>query len=79
MLSILLHTQTDDVRERECVDICRSDRCFILVIYILKNLQFTLHCFEYTSSTITPRFVLCMISLPCYPAQLQLIDLYIIV
>ena len=64
MLSILLHTQIDAVRGRACVYMYRRDRYFILVLYILKNLQFPLQC---------------IISLPCYPVQLQLIKLYIII
>ena len=31
-----------------------------------------MHCFKYTSSIITPRFVECTISLPCYPAPADL-------
>ena len=38
------------------------------------NLKFTFHCLEYTSSTIL-HFVTYIISVPCYPVQLQLVNL----
>ena len=67
---LLLHTQTEAVLGRVCVCIEEVD---ILYSSFLKKLQFKFHFFEYTSSTITPHFVICIISVPCYPVNLYII------
>ena len=55
-----VHTQTNVVWD--CTCICIEE-------LMIKKLQFTFYCIEYISSTITPHFVIRIVSVPCYPVR----------
>ena len=66
MLPVLLQTQTNAVLGHAHVYIQREETD-ILYNHIYSLFIIYMYCFKYTSSTITPPFVQCIISLPCYP------------